>query len=989
MDSNQSKNKRNRMPLSCTVCRKRKVKCDRGKPHCKVCEKYKVAHLCSYNSPKWANSDGEQVVYVESNNSGDEYDIKKRRKLNRGSYNTVANNLNKSLESNKLFHADEAKNSTPVIHELNHLKDKIKQIEASISVNDYSASTTPLKPHSLSLSPFKNQTPLPPIQSLSTNNSNISLPPIQPTSYSNYSDVRSIASSTYEPSNKTRLPSINAKASTDDLLMYLKIDPRDEIDFYEGYPSLIYKFSRIYSYGPLAWMSQLMKDNFSKSLRDEVLLNKRRNIFKNLTSKDSNFEKRMIDTIGIDDMKPLSNLNATKESSFASKKNPSLSTCSEKLQIKLIEKLRNFIPNTKVLWLLIKRFFKYCYPFAPYLDQSSFIKDVQRITKSDPNIDILIEKEIPILQIDKKLDLALMGSLMIVLRFAYQSLVGNSENEEDFPIKSEEEQYLLSHPIIEEAIELAEAALDQFKTYRRCALPIFQCSLLIAEHQKVDGAGAHDDCTHIYIGMLSQLAVSIGLNRDPSFFDQDVGNSRLGTLWRKIWYGLLSLDTINFIKTGSSRIISMDSFDTKLPTFDPLTSNIEDLELEKAVIENFKKKFEIETRFSRLASHVVSLKIKPTIHYIVSELMKLGDELYEKFGSFRDILLRDHNNNNSKKVSVAFDVLIYLQSLLLVQPLMAHVLVHYENKKNITACKFFSFKTISMIMPLISNFHEVVCDSYKYFGYQFDIFVTPTMELTIHKSWISYISLSIKIILANDKHAHSGIIDKEKLHLFKKIRYQTLYKTIEKSYLPALRLLAGRYFYGWKLLKAHEFIFKLLQNRTNIFEKQKSLFNVVDYFTNDDLSKLYELMDVNNHCAKSEPSDICQKLMKKYRLYICDEDPHDVPMFISQLVDPSSTDTGSISSNLSAVNTISPADNSLQDNFWLETFYSKFANDNDNAALNYSVNSPHFTQLAADTPLHDFTSIHLDDNDLTLAGLLPNMKSADEFIDGTIYEMYN
>lgn len=52
--SSHSKRKRNRVPLSCTICRKRKVKCDKGRPHCKQCEKTGVAHLCHYMEQSWA-----------------------------------------------------------------------------------------------------------------------------------------------------------------------------------------------------------------------------------------------------------------------------------------------------------------------------------------------------------------------------------------------------------------------------------------------------------------------------------------------------------------------------------------------------------------------------------------------------------------------------------------------------------------------------------------------------------------------------------------------------------------------------------------------------------------------------------------------------------------------------------------------------------------------------------------------------------------------
>lgn len=50
----KSKRKRNRVPLSCTICRKRKVKCDKLRPHCEQCSRTGVAHLCHYMEQSWA-----------------------------------------------------------------------------------------------------------------------------------------------------------------------------------------------------------------------------------------------------------------------------------------------------------------------------------------------------------------------------------------------------------------------------------------------------------------------------------------------------------------------------------------------------------------------------------------------------------------------------------------------------------------------------------------------------------------------------------------------------------------------------------------------------------------------------------------------------------------------------------------------------------------------------------------------------------------------
>lgn len=56
-----SKRKRLRVPVSCLVCKRRKVKCDKAKPACGGCVKNGVPHLCEYVDPHWSNrqaSDG-------------------------------------------------------------------------------------------------------------------------------------------------------------------------------------------------------------------------------------------------------------------------------------------------------------------------------------------------------------------------------------------------------------------------------------------------------------------------------------------------------------------------------------------------------------------------------------------------------------------------------------------------------------------------------------------------------------------------------------------------------------------------------------------------------------------------------------------------------------------------------------------------------------------------------------------------------------------
>ncbi|ONH69797.1 Multidrug resistance regulator 1 [Cyberlindnera fabianii] len=48
--------KRLRVPNSCVVCRRRKIKCNKGRPACEECVKRGVSHLCHYDDPVWMNT---------------------------------------------------------------------------------------------------------------------------------------------------------------------------------------------------------------------------------------------------------------------------------------------------------------------------------------------------------------------------------------------------------------------------------------------------------------------------------------------------------------------------------------------------------------------------------------------------------------------------------------------------------------------------------------------------------------------------------------------------------------------------------------------------------------------------------------------------------------------------------------------------------------------------------------------------------------------
>lgn len=71
---------RNRVPVSCLICKRRKVKCDKVKPSCGGCLKNGVPHLCEYVEPAWTNNTSDTNSDVNNNRSNGHIGPEKSKK---------------------------------------------------------------------------------------------------------------------------------------------------------------------------------------------------------------------------------------------------------------------------------------------------------------------------------------------------------------------------------------------------------------------------------------------------------------------------------------------------------------------------------------------------------------------------------------------------------------------------------------------------------------------------------------------------------------------------------------------------------------------------------------------------------------------------------------------------------------------------------------------------------------------------------------------
>lgn len=950
MPESESKNKRVRIPISCSICRRRKVKCDRLKPHCSNCIRHNQADLCTYIEKEETIKKRNQQAQTPTDTLEEPSPKKQRPDI----FNSDFGYKFPQLEKNK-----------PVYSEIKLLKDKIKQIESSISMADMSQQNANIS--------VERQFSSPPSV---TNLSKHKLPPIQSFSPTPFLPIPS--PSQFTPSNKysnysyTRYSTITDTPNSFDkqndfefLYNSIQIDLNTKIDFFSGVPIMMYRYSRIHSYGPLSLLSSILNDKFTGPVRDQVMKFKKKYIFNNLDPQK--FKKMIIHTSGIKDIEPVT----TERDVMGEEKLYEVRPFNQ-----VIAQVIDVLPPPKVLWMLIERFFRYVYPFSPYLDQKSFQKDVQRLTNTFP--DSVSDVKITELTLARKLDLSIIGSLLLVLKLSYLTLSGNLETSLDFPPKSKEELYLLTKELNPNLIDVAQSCLSQFNLIGRCALPIFQCALLMYEYKKIDSFdGFADGEAHIYINMLVNIAVSIGLNRDPEKFDPVVGDSPLGNLWRKIWYGLVASEHVQFSESGASKGIIEGSYNTELPFFKIETSNIEDYQLEKKVIEMMRGRYKLHCSIDELSNECINLNVKPSIECLLGKLFTIEANLFKKYGTLKDLILRSHDDIFVNKIEKLYSIVDYLQAISIMKPIYFRILQSLDEQQNIVACKFFTFKINSIFMYVLFNFHELGCHSYRYIGTGFDSVITPALEVVIHKAWFVLIELCCKTLIAREILDEMTPTDeiRSKLNEMKSFR-ERLAEFTDKYYLPALTIISSKYYYAWRILKTHKFIIQLLKDRQIKYTEERKYFNIVKYLSCDDLIKLNELITIHNYNIKSEPSKFGREMLERLRENISDEDPRFTPLKFSTFPDePMSFNTPFES----AINETNP---SPSDDFWFGMYNKSGKKSNVHDPLAEPLQRFDLNDIAAEYGL----SLEYKNG---IPSTPSNVVSKDEFVDQTIYDMFN
>ncbi|VEU22727.1 DEKNAAC103787 [Brettanomyces naardenensis] len=638
------------------------------------------------------------------------------------------------------------------------------------------------------------------------------------------------------------------------LCKQFSVNGDDLIDIHSKTPSVPLFYAWTNNHGPLAWISIALKDPFTKPVARKVAGRRKKDppfmpAFSSSKSvpksrKDAEFRLRLLENSEVSELRPFSKDDGATNGAAETTDEGAAATTTQSSpeSAPLEDSILKILPPRKAVWLYIDRFFLYVYPFYPYLDKQSLISDLEPIIGRRSTCDD--NELLCCVRLRNSLDLAGMGTLLMVLRLSYLTLLNNYEKEQDFPEKTEHENYLLGHPIDARAVKMANVCMNRFHLLRRCPMNRFQCLLLMMEYQKLDGSdGFIDGSPHIFLGTLVQLAVSIGLNRDPESYDPPEESKRFRSLWRKIWYSMVFDDSVQSSMQGEPLLISHEFFDTRLPSFSEESANSDDMDVEFEAVNAVAARYRLSQEMNRVVSVVLNIQSLPTVGTLITLLDDLERYMRDSWTSL-EAILTDNDGNHLKNLIKVRSLVLYLSVHSLLHPIYYHILLYYETKHNFGACLLLLEKQLKLVMEVASRFTDIAKHGYRYFGTGFDYYFTPTLETAIHKCIEIQISLYVrsaavkKAITMGAIRAPVGLSDD-----IKNFMLRMMHQNFGECYIQGLIPVAERCFYAWRMMKATSLVFKTLQN-DNLYDHLVP-YNFLADISPDDLRHLYELTDVS------------------------------------------------------------------------------------------------------------------------------------------------
>lgn len=527
----------------------------------------------------------------------------------------------------------------------------------------------------------------------------------------------------------------------------LKNEDNDEdtIDFYEHHTTLIIKRSGMEDYKPLSSKSQWRRDHFIALLHSYNYLcvrlkssrmpkYKDKHLGVELRKEKKKGEKSLDTSIFISLMllgeeespyvKHVMNKFVAQKSSkaesipFVSITNSATPNFKDELK----QSIERILPPKKIIKLYMERFYKYVYPFFPYIDKEQFDSLIfdNLLKSADTEFDNGNGKVS--LHLGNKFDYIPIVLLLIFLKFGHITLSLNSSN-----IVDEESQLLLNYPITQEFLTLAQYTLSQFKFLKKTKLVVVQALLYLRLYMTYcpeDGDGADLSQSQIILGLIIQSAYSIGLNRDATNYSQLAEDDVHVNVWRKLWLGILENDRTSSPISGNICIIQNPNtyqfrLPQVLPTFTPIDHSIND---------EFSKSQRLYQLYSDLSTAVNNVNSPVKVSKVLGILKQMNTYVSINYSLSSLTLLEGSENEDVTNFENVIKLKHQIISSSLTLTVYQHLCLHYETTENYNFDKYTHFMKLSM-----SEIIESTNSAYNYLTGKYDKYINPNYRFYLNK----------------------------------------------------------------------------------------------------------------------------------------------------------------------------------------------------------------------------------------------------------------
>lgn len=644
------------------------------------------------------------------------------------------------------------------------------------------------------------------------------------------------------------------------------------MSFYDYEEPVHFRGGRLATSGPLSLSSVIKKDSFLKfniaSLRKQKLpvrtqmitnkYKKSKDLVKEIiiddkfqSPIDENFKKTLIENEGIDDIS--SNRN---QIDIPSQKSHIFNLNQENYETETILKIEQVLPYEKLIWILFDRYFNsiLC-AFMPVITELKLKeKIIDIIGQKKPNIED--NSRLKSIRIIKRFDFAYMGILLIILRITSLSVTKHPNN-------TIEEKYILANPIGLNVVNVAQMCLNQFKLLRRGAIPTLECCLFMRYYHKFapeDGDGNDGGDGQVFLGMLLQMANSVGLNRDPnhSFSLKDI--DKLSNVWRSIWHEIVDLDIRQSLNLGDPILIDENYYDTLLPMFNENETLVQNFNIYESFIKNFRKTDEVNKIIKTILKLILNIKDKIKITELMAKLNDL--EIYMK-SNFTDLnsILNLEIFNVEDSINKIFKFLNYIEIKTSLYIIYYHMFLEL-NDFNIF------LKALEIMMELNPLNHLLIYKNNPeinyfnlIFGNDSQIIIIPYLISSLQKinllqTGIISRCLDIKFNVKNFKN--NKLIEE----IFTEAMNQV--KILRKGF----NNLSSEYFQSWKSSKFINLLYNIFNNLdNNIWDKKVS---DLEKFPNNNEFVFMGEMELNKILSRirnPEYEENLNRLLNKDKVY--------------------------------------------------------------------------------------------------------------------------